>query len=39
MFKKVINLIKDIFNEEKFSERLKNEDGTYMTYSLWSEPF
>lgn len=39
MFKKVINVLKDMFNEQKFNERLKNEDGTYMTYSLWSEPF
>lgn len=39
MFKKVVNVLKDMFNEQKFNERLKNKDGTYMTYSLWSEPF
>lgn len=39
MFKKLINWLKDVFNEKKFDERLKNEDGTYTTYSLWSESF
>jgi predicted RNA-binding protein len=37
MFKKLINLVKDIFNEKKFSERLKNDDGTEVTYSLGIE--
>ena len=37
MFKKIVNLLKDIFNEKKFDERLKNNDGTYTTYSILGE--
>lgn len=37
MFKKLVNWLKDVFDEKKFDERLKNSDGTYTTYSLWSE--
>lgn len=37
MFKKIVNLLKDIFNEKKFDERLKNNDGTYTTYSIFGE--
>lgn len=37
MFKKLVNWLKDVFNEKKFDERLKNNDGTYMTYSILGE--
>lgn len=37
MFKKLVNWLKDVFDEKKFDERLRNNDGTYTTYSLWSE--
>lgn len=35
--KKILNAIKRFFTEDKLAEKLKNNDGTYMTYSLWSE--
>lgn len=37
MFKKLVNWLKDIFNEKKFDERLKNNDGTYTMYSILGE--
>ena len=37
MFKKLVNWLKDVFNEKKFDERLKNSDGTYTTYSILGE--
>lgn len=37
MFKKLVNWLKDVFNEKKFDERLKNRDGTYTTYSILGE--
>ena len=37
MFKKLVNWLKDVFNEKKFDERLKNNDGTYTTYSILEE--
>lgn len=36
--RKILNAIRRFFMEDKLAERMKNNDGTYMTYSLRIEP-